>query len=352
MAPPGTGAPMGMSFMGRLLPTIPQWRDVDIASFQRDIVPLNKPAVLKGLAADWPAVREAARSSAALAAYIKRFDAGKPAQTLVGPSSIKGRFFYKDGDLRNLNFVFRQEPIGAVIDWLLAHENVPDQPAIAIQSVPLPDHLPGFAQENAISLPHASAIPRIWIGNSVTVSTHFDFNYNIACVVAGRRRFTLFPPEQLPNLYIGPLEHTPAGPPTSMVSLEDPDFTRYPRFEKALDAAMQAELEPGDAIYIPYMWWHHVKSLCGFNLLVNYWWNDATAPLSSPFNCLVHALLTLKSLPQDQRAVWRMMFDHYVFGANGDPAAHLDPADRGVLGTLSPELIKQMQSILLRSLNR
>ena len=61
---------------------------------------------------------------------------------------------------------------------------------------------------------------------------------------------------------------------------------------------------------------------------------------------------SLDSLPQDQRAVWRTMFDHYVFGAHGDPAAHLDPADRGVLGTLSPELVKQMQSILLRSLNR
>jgi hypothetical protein len=238
------------------------------------------------------------------------------------------------------------------VDWLLANEATFEPPAIAVQSVPLPDHLPGFADENVMGLAHASSIPRIWIGNAVTVSTHFDFNYNIACVVAGHRRFTLFPPEQLPNLYIGPLEHTPAGPPTSMVSVEQPDFARYPRFQHALGAALQAELEPGDALYIPYMWWHHVNSLDGFNVLVNYWWNDAGAGLSSPFNCLVHALLTLKGLPPDQRAVWRMVFDHYAFGVNGDPAAHLDPVDRGVLGTLSPELVKQMQTILIRSLSR
>ena len=29
---------------------------------------------------------------------------------------------------------------------------------------------------------------------------------------------------------------------------------------------------PGDAIYIPPLWWHHVESLGQFNVLVNYWY--------------------------------------------------------------------------------
>ena len=66
------------------------------------------------------------------------------------------------------------------------------------------------------------------IGNAVRVQTHFDLAQNLACVVAGRRRFTLFLPEQLPNLYIGPIDFTPAGPPVSMVDLEAPDHDRYP----------------------------------------------------------------------------------------------------------------------------
>ena len=37
-----------------------------------------------------------------------------------------------------------------------------------------------------------------------------------------------------------------------------------------------AELAPGDALFIPTLWWHHVESLDQqLNCLVNYWWNGA-----------------------------------------------------------------------------
>ena len=100
----------------------------------------------------------------------------------------------------------------------------------------------------------------------LTVAAHFDFNDNIACVAHGRRRFMLFPPEQLENLYVGPLEFTPQGVPISLVDVHNPDLARYPRFERAVAAAQVAELEAGDAIFIPYMWWHSVRSLEPFNI--------------------------------------------------------------------------------------
>ncbi|WP_204333426.1 cupin-like domain-containing protein, partial [Proteus mirabilis] len=84
--------------------------------------------------------------------------------------------------------------------------------------------------------------------NRTSISTHFDASDNIACVAAGRRRFTLFPPDQTANLYIGPLDHNVAGQPLSMVDMATPDFARFPRFREALAAARTAELEPGDAI--------------------------------------------------------------------------------------------------------
>ncbi|MFX7984900.1 cupin-like domain-containing protein, partial [Acinetobacter baumannii] len=88
-------------------------------------------------------------------------------------------------------------------------------------------------------------------------------------VAAGRRRFTVFPPEQLPNLYLGPLDPTPAGQPVSLVDFHQPDFERFPRFRDALAAGEAAELAPGDAVYIPSMWFHHVEGLAPVNLLIN-----------------------------------------------------------------------------------
>ena len=38
--------------------------------------------------------------------------------------------------------------------------------------------------------------------------------------------------------------------------------------------AFSAELQPGDAIFIPSLWWHQVESLSAVNGLVNYWWTD------------------------------------------------------------------------------
>ncbi len=174
-----------------------------------------------------------------------------------------------------------------------------------VGAVPTPASMPGFTRDNTLPLVDASVVPRVWIGNRVTVQTHYDISNNIACVVAGRRRFTLFPPEQLVNLYVGPLEFTLAGQPISMVRLDQPDFERFPRFRDALATAQFAELEPGDALFMPYMWWHHVESRERFNVLVNYWWDETPPWQGSPFEALLHAIMAVKSLPPDKREIWR-----------------------------------------------
>ena len=61
----------------------------------------------------------------------------------------------------------------------------------------------------------------------------------------------LFPPDQFRNLYLGPIDNTPAGRAVSMVDFHAPDFNAYPRFREALRHALVAELAPGDAIFIP-----------------------------------------------------------------------------------------------------
>jgi hypothetical protein len=328
-----------------------EWRNVEIGVFRNEIMPQNQPAVLKGLVREWPAVQAGLRSPGTLCNYIKAFDRGRPVETLCGEPGIRGRFFYSD-DLTATNFERKAGTITASLDRLLSHLDDANPPAIFIQSASMTDHLPDFSAENALDLAHPSAIPRIWVGNSITVTTHYDLSDNIACVVGGRRRFTFFPPEQIHNLYVGPIHFTLAGQPVSMVSLEKPDLARYPRFEHALAAAQTAELEPGDAVYIPYFWWHHVKSLAAFNVLVNYWWDDAAAQFGSPYDCLLHGFLTLRQLPPRQRAAWRAVFDHYVFQTGADPVAHLPPPRRGALGEMTPELAAHIKSALLKRLTR
>ena len=310
-----------------------------------EIRPSRQPAVLRGIAADWPAVRAARESDEALVNYVKRFSAKARVAAIVGEPEIEGHFFYSD-DFRGLNFQRGQTALDPFLDRLLRDRNIDAPMAMAVQSETIPSVLPGFAEENATSLLRSDIQPRMWIGNRIRVAPHYDLYENIGIVVAGRRRFTIFPPEQIGNLYAGPFDPTPAGTPVSVVDPQSPDLERYPRFTEAMETAQFAELEPGDAIYIPYHWWHGVDSLEPFNFFVNYWWSDARPELGRPYDAMMYAFYALKHLPPDQRDVWRTMFDHYIFGANGDPGEHLPEHARGVLGELTPQLLARMRATL------
>jgi hypothetical protein len=333
-------------------PHTPEWRDVDRKTFLEKIAPRRKPAVLRGFAADWPAMRAGAASTESLCEYLRGFDCGKSVPLFFGPSSIKGHFWYRE-DMRGLNYQNRMAQLRVLFDGLLEVRDMAEPPAIYAGAIAIEDHLPGFEKLNASLVPDPSAVARIWIGNSVSVSTHFDLSENIAVAVAGRRRFTFFPPEQVRNLYVGPFDFTFAGPPVSMVDLRNPDLERFPRFAEALGTAECAELEPGDAVYIPYMWWHQVESLGEFNVLVNYWWDLLGKPWQdSPFKALMHAILSIRDLPERERTVWRAWFDHYVFGAGHEAVAHLPPQARSVLGDITPEMATVIKQWLMDSLRK
>ncbi|HEU4591417.1 MAG TPA: cupin-like domain-containing protein [Steroidobacteraceae bacterium] len=324
--------------------------DVDLKTFREEIRPAAEPVVFKGLVSDWPVVRAARESPRALADAIRRFDRGRMPNVIEIPAAAKGQLFYRD-DLSGLNFQRRAAPIGATLDRLLSLMDEPDPVAVFIESMVTQEFLPDFAAAHPMPLVDAAIGPRIWIGNRTKVQTHFDLQYNIACVVGGRRRFTLFPPEQVANLYIGPLEYTPSGTPVSMVLFDNPDLTRYPRFAEALRHARQAELEPGDAIYIPYAWWHHVEALTPFNVLVNYWWNDAPK-IGSAYGVLLHAAMSLRDLPADQRAAWKPMFDVLVFSDPEESLAHLPPAKRGLMGPPSAQRSREIREILRQTFSK
>ena len=212
--------------------------------------------------------------------------------------------------------------------------------------------LPGFRADNDVAVPQDDALASFWLGSRTRISAHYDFPDNLACVVAGERRFTMFPPDQIDNLYVGPLEQTPSGQAISLVDFAAPDFERHERFAEAIRHARTAMLGPGDAMFIPSMWWHHIESLAAFNLLVNYWWCDSPAILGAPSDALLHAILALRDLPSRQREAWRSLFNHYVFDADDSVHEHIPVAGKGFLAPIDEATAKRLRAMLLNRLNQ
>src|SRR3546814_21001033 len=88
-----------------------------------------------------------------------------------------------------------------------------------------------------------------------------------------------------------------------------------------------------------------VGSLESVSILVNYWWTHHYPALCAPYDALLHNLLAFRHLQPADRAIWRAMLDHYVFEANGDPAAHLPRRAQGILGPASPQRLAAMRAM-------
>ncbi|HSZ10306.1 MAG TPA: cupin-like domain-containing protein [Steroidobacteraceae bacterium] len=330
-----------------------EYSGLGVEEIRRDVLSDKQPAILRGLVGHWQSVREFLDSPAALLRYLERHDSGAPVDALMTAPEVGGQIFY-NAAMSGFNFYRNRLPLSQIAAQVLRYAQFAKPPAVAAQSALIRDCLPAFAQENPLPLFDAGILPRIWLGNRITTPTHVDEWNNVGCVVAGRRRFTLFPPEQIGNLYIGPLDFAPTGASMSMVSLRDPDFARYPKFRDALPAAQTAELGPGDAIFIPPLWWHHVESLEAFNVLVNYWWHDPQgdyAQADSAFDALLHGILSIRALPPQTRDAWRAFFEQYVFGATGGSIEHIPPERRGILDPLSPEQVSALRAHLVRKLH-
>ncbi len=310
----------------------------------------DAPFVVRGLARDWPLVAAGLESGAKARAYLVAHARERVFPVNIGLPGGGERLFYDEA--MGVNFRMANGPIGPILDGIGANEDKPDAPAIYLSSIDMGDYFTGLAEANRLPLGDRHPIESIWIGTRTRIAAHNDVPNNVAICAVGKRRFTLFPPEQFANLYLGPLENTPAGRPVSMVDFSAPDFDRFPGFAEALAHAQVAELEPGDAVYVPSLWWHHVEGLAPFNVLVNYWWRDAPSYLGQPEDALFHAILALRDLPGADKARWRALFDHYVFTNGADVTQHLPPEARGILAPLDAETAGQIRAKLLRSLSR
>ncbi|HEV6965485.1 cupin-like domain-containing protein [Roseateles sp.] len=332
---------------------IPTWTGpFDPDDLPAELLAAERPWLVRGGFAHWPVVQAARESDDALARYLIGLYNGMRVGLFQMPPEAAGRAFYSDDTLTGFNFTRHIATLDQVLAGLLGLAGTAETPALYVGSTTVDAVLPGFLDANRLGLGTRDALVSLWLGNRTRIAAHYDLPDNLAVVAAGRRRFTLFPPEQIHNLYMGPLDPTPAGQPVSLVDFAAPDFERFPRFAEALAAGEAAELEPGDALFIPSMWFHHVEGLAPVNLLINAWWRQTPRYVDSPLNALHLALLTLRDLPEKERRIWQHHFQHFVFAADDATWAHIPEAARGLLGPIDETLSRQARTQLLNQLKR
>ncbi|MCK7598640.1 cupin-like domain-containing protein [Microbulbifer sp. CAU 1566] len=322
----------------------------------QQLLDADKPVVMKGFARNWPLVQAGLESPQAAMRYLEQFYNGSPLVAYIGAPEIDGQFGYS-ADFSGLNFSSERISLS---DFLQHVENNLDEdapPSFYIGSTTVDACLPGFRAGNDLlsrceSLARFAPLASIWLGNRTLARAHFDKSHNIACSLVGRRRFTLFPPDQVANLYPGPLELSPGGQVVSMVDFRNPDYTRYPNFAEALKVAQVADLEPGDVLFYPALWWHQVEALAPFNVMMNYWWNPSPAFMDTPMHTLLHGILSLRDRPQSEKLAWRALFEYYLFGDAELPRAHLPEHARGALEELDTLSARRLRAQLLQRLNR
>ncbi|GJM33277.1 MAG: hypothetical protein DHS20C18_22780 [Saprospiraceae bacterium] len=174
---------------------------------------------------------------------------------------------YYNGNLQDMMTPFLA-PFGEAIDY--CNSGKYDNKSYYMKMLSLPEVFPELMNE--LELPKWN-LPtdvfdsvNLWIGGAGCItSLHFDFAHNFFMQIVGRKEFTLFSPKDTPNLYPSPMGKTNV----SQLNLEAVDYEKFPLFRNA--TPLKVVVEPGDILFNPPGWWHHVRSLDNAISLTSWW---------------------------------------------------------------------------------
>lgn len=321
-----------------------------------ELFSLNQPVILKGLVKDWPLVKAGQQSPANVMEQLEQHDSGRATLVYKGPPEIKARFGY-DETCTGFNFTSERTTLPDVFTTIRSQLGQEVHDYLYINSLRFDEGFPSLSQTHQLGFAHPEfthnqPVAKIWLGTESVAAAHFDQPKNIACCVLGKRRFTLFPPEQVANLYPGPMTPTPGGQVVTMADLGKPNFARFPRLKNALEHAYIADLQPGDGLYYPNMWWHEVQAFERFNAMVNFWWMTAPPYLGNPMDVLMHAMMSVRDRPAAEKQAWRALFDYYIFDDSEQVRGHLPPQSHGAFATMDDNLSRRLRSMIRNNLNR
>lgn len=205
----------------------------------------NRPVILTGLMRDWKALAHWNPE------YLKAVCGGETVEIMSGregdPQYEINAPLHRSRVLLG-DFVDMVARGGPTNDYYLVSNNqfwkTEGAAALRADVGPLPEYL-----DEAGPAPDGS----FWFGPAGTVTPlHHDEMNILVCQVYGRKRWTLISPNQTPLVYneVGVY---------SAVDLDDPDYERHPLFGQV--DAVEFTLEPGEVLFLPVGWWHHVRAL-------------------------------------------------------------------------------------------
>ena len=215
---------------------IPEMSHFDADTFERDYRAADRPVVLRGAAADWPATR-----TWSPAMFAERFGDVEITPS-VGLPDTEVPYTARDRDHRQR----------MTVRELIARMDAGDRCYIdqVVSSL-----YPGLEREyNFESMrPTPVLTVLVWVGSRTHSGLHYDYVDNLFAQVHGTKDAILAAPEQAANLHVFSDAHS-----KSQVAPRSPDLRAHPRFRRA--ALLEARLEPGDVLFVPRGWWHYFAS--------------------------------------------------------------------------------------------
>jgi len=227
--------------------------ELSVDEFERDYLARGLPVVLTGYTTKkWPLMR--------LSREELKNVLGTAQGVVVNEDYIKDSASLKRGTIAMTYAEF----IDRLDSNPLSKSGVP----LYMANSPVPESLYPFIEYPPYYPREVYQVPKLWLGAAGTYSgLHRDGTDNLYVQVWGRKRFLLASPDQWRCFYTwstdlkGGLEGCDVDP-------ENPDLKKFPLFAQA--HIVKVDLGPGDMLYLPEGWFHHVRSL-ELSLSINFW---------------------------------------------------------------------------------
>lgn len=251
-------------------------------------LPLGRPVVLAGVGSAWPA--------------LQRWSSASYWRDVAGERLVpieRGRHYMSPdwstslmplGELASA--VLGEEDGGAAGVYMAQHALLGQVPALASDVAPWPDYCAlseprqETAEEEGDKEGLEEPLVQVWLGRDTVSCLHWDAPHNVLVQVVGSKTIRLFPPPPAASCF-DPLSPPPPATATAGAHLPntswwDPTTTPAPSPQAEGDndestpsaspiTGYVATLTPGDGLYIPPGWWHHVVSP-GPCAAVSFWW--------------------------------------------------------------------------------